>query len=1178
MATSRKAIWIFSIAAIVTIGALTLTSGAAAAATHVVNQTSPACAVGDYYYTSIQAAVWNANDGDTIIVCPGRYNETVNVNKNNIVIKAFNETKPVVSANGASDHVFDISHQRNVTLEGFEIRDANGTDRHVAGIYMIDASECSISNNSVTNISAIGFNFAYGIYLWSSSNNTFSGHTNVSYVNASHGTYGIMLATSSNNSFNASISVSNISANETAYGIMFYQSNNNSFDELNISNIKALGTAFAADFLDSPGNTVDNLHVSDITGNPVYGVVLGRSSYNTFNELSVNRTSSPSDFASGFDMYDSTDNLLRSIQLNSIESGGGPAFNELSVNRASSPSDSASGFDMYDSTDNLLRSIQLNAIESGNGPSFMTSIAFSSYNSDNNEFSNLNIQDVRTSGTGNIAKGARDSYSTGNKYGNVVVKGVSSPDGDAHGFEEYSSSYTTVGKMDISYIDGFNAFGVWLCVANPSNFEEDVHVTYMTADGSGGITNGFRIENSKDVKFSGTISVDNVQATGDNCEATGTWIENSTGVTFNEAFSVYNLHATDPYSKATGFFVINSDIITAGRGMFIDQVGAEGHDCDASGFSLDYTTAVRFYETIDVNNVQATGDNCEATGWTIWNCADIEAASVSLTYMIANGSGGFTKVIAITNSKGVTFRDTISGNNVHATGDNSKATALSVKNSDNVIAERPMYFNYVSASGHDSDARGIYADPSDNITFNDTLVSNITASGENSRAYGIYLLSATNHTFRGHTNVSFVTATDDAYGIVLNTSDNNTFNSGPSIIDTVTSANGTAYGICLLNNTDDNNFSGITILPTLTGGTGHYEFWSEEGCDDNVITDMTIGNPTTISFTYGDGVSIKRVEAVERPADPPGYKNIGKYINASNLSPDSWLFVNFSYSQVDVTGVDEGTLKVWKYNGTWYEEGWNGERVLDTANNVVGVNITSFSIFAPLVGNPVIPPAITSFAPPSPVNDTVCTWRTFNVTVNQTVNVSWYLNDSLVFTNESVMEASYRLHAEVAGEHNVSAIATNANGTAMQTWIWNVVSEAVVFDTDSPANPYPSICGVHNGTITPNQTMIVQKLYTYPCAGSSGHTEYAAISYPNGTVLAVAQWKGYKGDWHNITFNNSFTLYANETYNYTIRTGSYPQIIHATSYNATGGVITCTEFVDINGIVHYDWIPAIRLS
>jgi hypothetical protein len=71
----------------------------------------------------------------------------------------------------------------------------------------------------------------------------------------------------------------------------------------------------------------------------------------------------------------------------------------------------------------------------------------------------------------------------------------------------------------------------------------------------------------------------------------------------------------------------------------------------------------------------------------------------------------------------------------------------------------------------------------------------------------------------------------------------------------------------------------------------------------------------------------------------------------------------------------------------------------------------------------------------------------------------------------------------------------------------------------------------------------------------------------------------FKGDWHDLAFNNSFTLYANENYNYTIVTGSYPQIIHASSHNATGGVITCTEFVDINGKRYEEgWIPAIRLS
>ncbi|MGC9444406.1 MAG: hypothetical protein ACP5E9_05695 [Candidatus Methanospirareceae archaeon] len=131
---------------------------------------------------------------------------------------------------------------------------------------------------------------------------------------------------------------------------------------------------------------------------------------------------------------------------------------------------------------------------------------------------------------------------------------------------------------------------------------------------------------------------------------------------------------------------------------------------------------------------------------------------------------------------------------------------------------------------------------------------------------------------------------------------------------------------------------------------------------------------------------------------------------------------------------------------------------------------------------------------------------------------------------------------------------------------------------DTGPGTYPSIAGIHNGTIIPEWNLSVDKLYTYFCPGTGGHTEYLRIWNNTGWNVS-ATWVGYDGgDWHNLTFNNSFTLYANQTYSYTIRTCSYPQIIHAQSFNATGGVITCTSFVDINGKQHEGWIPAIRLS
>jgi hypothetical protein len=253
---------------------------------------------------------------------------------------------------------------------------------------------------------------------------------------------------------------------------------------------------------------------------------------------------------------------------------------------------------------------------------------------------------------------------------------------------------------------------------------------------------------------------------------------------------------------------------------------------------------------------------------------------------------------------------------------------------------------------------GIYLSSSDNNTFSgSTSVSNITTrfspplSGD-PPGYGISLDDSSGNRFNSSTSVSTVKATNgNAYGISLkSSSNNNTFSSSTSVIDTVNSTSDTAYGIGLELNSDYNNFTGITITPTITGSE-FYEFYSSLMCDENVVTNMTIGNPTTISFTYGNGVWLKRVNVSERPGDPENYRNISKYINASNVTPNSWLLVNFSYNDGDVydAGITEGTLKVWKNNGTWNEEGWNGSRVLDTVNNVVGVNITRFCIFAPLV-------------------------------------------------------------------------------------------------------------------------------------------------------------------------------------------------------------------------------------
>jgi hypothetical protein len=134
-----------------------------------------------------------------------------------------------------------------------------------------------------------------------------------------------------------------------------------------------------------------------------------------------------------------------------------------------------------------------------------------------------------------------------------------------------------------------------------------------------------------------------------------------------------------------------------------------------------------------------------------------------------------------------------------------------------------------------------------------------------------------------------------------------------------------------------------------------------------------------------------------------------------------------------------------------------------------------------------------------------------------------------------------------------------------------------VFDTGRGS--YPSISGIHNGTITPSVTLNVSKLYTYPCPGTAGHAEYARLANENESwSIETVPWPGYVGEWHYLDFPQPVMLQANETYHYTLRTASYPELIHLPLHETTGGTITCSEFVDANGNTRSGWIPAIRLE
>ena len=130
-----------------------------------------------------------------------------------------------------------------------------------------------------------------------------------------------------------------------------------------------------------------------------------------------------------------------------------------------------------------------------------------------------------------------------------------------------------------------------------------------------------------------------------------------------------------------------------------------------------------------------------------------------------------------------------------------------------------------------------------------------------------------------------------------------------------------------------------------------------------------------------------------------------------------------------------------------------------------------------------------------------------------------------------------------------------------------IVNQIVTFDASSSYDPDGTILSYKwdfgDGNITSTTHEILN---------------HSAFYHSNGTLIAETHWNGYAGDWHNIAFDKTFVLLANRTYDYTIRTGSYPQIHHNMTLTVPDGEIICTKFIDANGKVYYDWIPVIRLE
>ena len=111
-------------------------------------------------YTTINQAIENASENDLILIPPGTYAETIDLNISSLQIQGTDPEKTIISGNKTGD-VIHISAD-NITIQNISIKNS-GNGAYDAGVY-IHASHVNIKNTIIS--------YCYhGIYLHQDTNN-----------------------------------------------------------------------------------------------------------------------------------------------------------------------------------------------------------------------------------------------------------------------------------------------------------------------------------------------------------------------------------------------------------------------------------------------------------------------------------------------------------------------------------------------------------------------------------------------------------------------------------------------------------------------------------------------------------------------------------------------------------------------------------------------------------------------------------------------------------------------------------------------------------------------------------------------------------------------------------------------------------------------------------------------
>ncbi|MEA1984486.1 MAG: S-layer protein domain-containing protein [Euryarchaeota archaeon] len=210
-------------------------------------------------------------------------------------------------------------------------------------------------------------------------------------------------------------------------------------------------------------------------------------------------------------------------------------------------------------------------------------------------------------------------------------------------------------------------------------------------------------------------------------------------------------------------------------------------------------------------------------------------------------------------------------------------------------------------------------------------------------------------------------------------------------------------------------------------------------------------------------------------------------------------------------------------------------------------------------------PNIDPFSPPSDPSSEVGDAQSFNVTVNETCDIMWYMNGSSMRIALNQTNDTYTNNTANAGVYNVTAFVNNSNGTDQHVWTWTVSYSTPVVSLSSPSSPYSNFVG-QSTTFTATVDQVANVTWILDGTPVSSKSSTQTASYYN----ASAQLGTY-----NLT---AFAENANGTdqkeWAWNVSTASVPAITPdpsgSTVLDNTGDSRTFTA--DIDQTVNVTWL------